>query len=404
MFANFEKAFFKKNELDKKIPNEILNSLSENLPEGFIYTNIGNGAAGISPLSGEVKLQGLNVVLPTDLPGNFKPQNAKELMEFMYRTQRQMKMQLEENNYIRINGTSFKIDEFINFPLTDELLTQSEFYMVPQPFQPPFEIILEGNGIFKNITIQRQPYEDLHRSLFKSIGKNAFDISYIIDEESHHLQFNFKLNIENAKNAEEVYEALNLYISCISGGIKLNGEVLPNPSRIETEEESILQIIKFWEKVLDLQDYLKVEFIPETQTEHEDVILVEELHKSLIEKKPFRNNININELTVNGVHGTNINDLIGVEGLSFQFIQKTSLTLLGIDLELYSIVGFFDFKVCSIEPINKEKFNFKLKIEPINGKKIYQSILHFSSEEEASEYRVSSKDISELQNAKQIVY
>lgn len=207
--------------MDKKIPEEILNSLSEKLPDGFVYTNVGQEAVGITPQSSEMQLQGLSVELPDDLPGNFKPSTINELTEFMYRTQSKIKLKPDQDNCITINGTRFKMDEFIDFPLQDIKLGEFEISMVPQPFQPPFEIILEDNGIAKKFSIQRQPYADMSKSLFKTIDNNALEISYIIDEIEYNLQLNFKLNVERARSIKEVIEVFKLYLSCIKGDVKL---------------------------------------------------------------------------------------------------------------------------------------------------------------------------------------
>ncbi|KMY50084.1 abortive infection system toxin AbiGii family protein [Peribacillus loiseleuriae] len=404
MFADFEKAFFKKNEIDKNIPEEILKALSEKLPEGFAYTNIGNGAAGITTEgTSKVQIKG-QIKLPDDLdlPGNFKPSTMKELMEFIYRTQHRLKLKRDENNAITINGESFSIDEFISFPFEDMKVSNSmELTVIPTPFQPPFEVSIEGNGIVKKLSIQRQPYPDMNKSLFKSINNNSFKISYFLYETENKLQFKFDLNIDNANSVEESIEALKLYESCIKGEFKLHGERFSMPDVVESEKESISATIAFWEKALKLEQISNVKFTPKSQILVEEVVIIEELYRSLIEKKPFKEYIQLTDLTINGFEGTDINNFLEIEGLSFQFTDRSSVSALGVELELDSVKGFFDFKVTDTEPVKEDKTKIKLIVEPIQGKKIYQSTIYFCNEEELLNYR-NNFDLTTWQNAELI--
>ncbi|MFJ9960537.1 abortive infection system toxin AbiGii family protein, partial [Streptomyces avermitilis] len=110
MFTNFEKAFFKQNEIDQKIPAEVMQSLNEKLPEGFVYTDLGEGAAGLLPnTGGDFQLSGFSVQLPADLPDDLKPSTFFELIEYMYRTQTKIKL-ISKNNIIKINNKEFDID------------------------------------------------------------------------------------------------------------------------------------------------------------------------------------------------------------------------------------------------------------------------------------------------------
>ncbi|TYS51171.1 abortive infection system toxin AbiGii family protein [Bacillus infantis] len=396
MFANFEKAFFPKKESGKKIPEEVLKSLSEKLPEGYVYTSISDNAVGITPLNSPISIQGFSVQLPEGLPEQFKPSSWNELSEFIYRTQRKVKLILDEDNCIKINGNRFEVDEVIDFPFSDSKYKGADLFMVPQPFQPPFTILIKGNDVIKTLTIQRQPYPDMHKSLFKSIDNSSFELSYIVYEEEEKINFNFKTNIEKAKTIQEVIDSLNLYNSFIKGTIIINNIELPRPNEVELEDESIIETINFWEKVQVLNNLLDVEFLPEPQTEFEDVKLIEELYRSLYGKLPFKEDVNINNLTLNGYQGDTINDLINKYDLSFQFIRTSNVKLLGAEFELYSVVAFFDFIVKDVEIISDNDAN--LIIQPLEGKNIFQSTKHFYSLEEAKKY-IEQNNISELHDA-----
>ncbi|MDY0943643.1 abortive infection system toxin AbiGii family protein [Priestia megaterium] len=402
MFTDFEKAFFQKNEKDVRIPKEIVKSLSETLPEGFTYTNIGNGAIGVVPLGTEAELSGLELELPDDLPGNFKPSTYQELKEFMYRIQRPIKIKLKDDSVI-LNGTTIKLDKLIQRPLEPVDPSGYEISLVPQPFQPPFEIKLQGNGITKKLFVQRQPYAHMHKSLFKSINNSNFEISYIIDETNELLTFNFKYNLENIDNIEEGIAILELYQSCIEGGIKLNNLRLPEAPATSIEKETIPETINFWKKVLTLQEHLGVQFIPEFKTKREDVILVEEIYRSLIETRPFKKYLNINDLTLTGPQGMDLKELVGREELSIQFHEYLEVSLFGVKLNLISVVAFFDFMVKGIKSIKDDVPKHILITESIKGKRTYQVARHFRDKETASSYmEYIQKNIKEFEDAEEL--
>ncbi|TDB49543.1 abortive infection system toxin AbiGii family protein [Bacillus sp. CBEL-1] len=407
MFADFEKAFFQKNEKDVRIPKEIVKSLSETLPEGFTYTNIGNGAIGVVPLGTEAELSGLRVELPDDLPGNFKPSTMEELEEFMYRVQHPIKMKLVEDNSLVLNGTSFNLEDFIKFPFktvdNEKKVREYELSLVPRPFQSPFEVKVQGNGVTKLLHFQRQPYADMHKSLFKSINNDNFEISYIIDEKNSKLTFNVKYSLENVDSIEEGIAILELYQSCIEGGIKLNDLRLPEAPATSIEKESILETINFWKKVLTLQEHLGVQFIPEFKTKREDVILVEEIYRSLIATRPFKKYLNINDLTLTGPQGMDLKELIGREELSIQFHEYLDVGLFGVKLNLVSVVAFFDFMVKGVKSIKDDVPKHILITEPIKGKRTYQVARHFCDKETASSYmEYIQKNIKEFEDAEEL--
>ncbi|WP_288586021.1 MULTISPECIES: abortive infection system toxin AbiGii family protein [Lysinibacillus] len=396
MFADFNKAFFKDNEKETKIPKEVLITLSENLPDGFEYTELEDGLVGIVPQKTDIEIGGIKFNLKDKVFKEFTPANSDEAKEFLYRTQRKYEINLTDEDSITINGTSFVIGEIIEKPFKEITKKTHKLSIKPQPFRPPFEVYLEGNGVKKNFLVERQPYADMNKSLFKSNNDENFEISYLLDEKELQLQFNFRLNIDNAIDVWEAIEGLKLYHSCITGNIKLNGEEISNIKTNHSDEITVIETIKFWEKVLNIQDVLNVKFSPKSKLEMEDVEIIEQLYRTLIEKKPFKEFIKINEMTFKGIKEMNIEDLLELEGLSFSFQQTSELEVLGAKIELFSLVSIFDFRVENFKPLREDEQSYILFLEPIEGKKIYQSTIHFRTKSDSDNYKM---DVNVLQNA-----
>ncbi|MGX5524027.1 abortive infection system toxin AbiGii family protein [Bacillus toyonensis] len=402
MFANFNKALLNNNQKDTKIPKEVLGSLNESLPNGFVYVEIenGDGVVGLTSNSSGMEFGGLSFDLNKDVFAEFKPSNVKEVLEFLYRTQRTYTISKDADEYITINGIQFKIDEIIKHPFKESEKGKYDITLNPQPFPEPFKLNFEGKGVKKDITFKRQPFADMQKVLLKNIDNETFNISCVVDERDKHLKFNFSLNLENTKTVEETVEALKLYYAFVSGDIKLNGAELNKYTVKEAEKTSVLETIKFWEKVMELQEKLKVTFPPKSQLEIEDIVLIEELYRTLIEGKPFKKYINISELTLTGTD--DLGHLLGQKGLSMSFHHHDNVKVFGVNLDLYSIICYFDFKVTDIKSSEIDKdgvSKYILLVEPLEGRKTYQSSIHFSTEQELKDYEVNN---TELQDAEEI--
>lgn len=407
MFANFEKAFFKKNEMDDKIPAEVLKSLGEKrkLPDGLMYANVGNGACAVIANTETMNLKGLNVEIPDDLPENFQPTNLHELMEFMYRTQRRLKIKTNKEKLLSLNGQQIHIEDLIQFPLKETNLAEFEFFLDPAPFQPPFTITLEGNGVVKHFSIERQPYADMNKTLFKSINNPAFEISYILDERDLRLNFTFKYNIEHAKDSTEVIDILKLYEACAKQDFTLQGHPFPPSSANEAESKSIIRIINFWEKIRTLEGVLQVNFIPSSNPEREDVFYIEKLYRSLVEKKPFKEYVNITDFTLDVFPEFNGDELLKEDGMTIQFSNREHVRVLGVELDLYNIKGYFDFRITHMTPLNSEKSKYQLFVEPLKEKRMFQSTFIFRTEAEMKNYMdniTTASDIIALQDAEEL--
>ncbi|PHD96624.1 abortive infection system toxin AbiGii family protein [Bacillus toyonensis] len=403
MFANFNKAILNNNQKDTKIPKEVLGSLNDSLPNDLVYVEVedGKGVVGLTSNSSAMEFGGLSFDLNNDVFAEFKPSNVNEVLEFLYRTQRKYTISKDANEYITINGIKFKIDEVIKDPFKEKEIGKYDITIYPQPFPEPFKLSFEGKGVKKDITFKRQPFADMHKILLKNIDNETFNISCVLDERDKHLKFNFSLNLENTKTVEETIEALNLYYAFVSGDIKLNGAELNKYTIKQAEKTSVLETIKFWEKVLEIQGKLRVTFIPKSQLEIEDIVLIERLYRTLIEEKPYKEYINISELTLTGTDG--VGDLLGHSGLSMSFHHHDNVKVFGVDLDLYSIISYFDFKVTDIKSSEIDKDGVSkciLLVEPAEGRRTYQSSIHFSTEQELKDYEVNS---TELQYAEEVI-
>lgn len=391
MFSDFKKAF-QVDESSTKIPDAVIDALSDSLPEGFKYTRIDKEVVGIITTSEKMQMK-VNLNYPYD----FKPKSTEELMEYLYRTQQELSV---PTNSIEINGHIFTPEQLINFPLSETKVSNEDFNLIikPYPFPEPFPIFFElkcEESIKKIFQIKRQPYAHMGKCLFNSIDKGPLKLSYIIDEKNHSLNLTLNLNIENAYSAKEAAEAYKIYKGFIKGNIRFNGADLNAVPSKNEELESIEEVIKLWEKVDLIGEKLKIAFKPNENLSQNDVLWIERLYKSFIEEEPYKEYIKIDNMT-SEIIDINKEEILSSKGIAFQFTNNEEIQLLGKDITLYNLVAMFDLRV--IEIMEKEGKKYEFKIEPTTNNGIYRSVKHFIDENEINKYK-PSEVLHNFQNA-----
>lgn len=391
MFSNFKKAF-KVDESNTKIPDAVIEALSDRLPSGFEYTQIDKETIGVVTTSEQ-----MNMKVRLKYPNDFEPKSSMELMEYLYRTQQELTV---PTNTIEINGHSFTPTELFTFPLTETEVSNEDFKLVvkPSPFPDPFPIYVEleddeVNG--KYFQIKRQPYADMGKSQFKSIDNGPLNLSYIIDEKNRSLNLTLNLNIDKSNSPKEAVEAYKIYDGFIQGKIRFNGAVLNAVPNKNEDLDSIKEVIKLWEKVDLIGRKLNLAFKLNDNLSQNDVLWIEKLYKSFIEEKPYKEYIKIDNLTTEIVD-IDKKEIMSSKGLALQFTNKEDIKLLGKNITLYNLVALFDLKV--IEIIEKDGLKYEFKIEPTTKDGTYRSIKHFINEKELTGYN-PSEVLQEFQNA-----
>lgn len=395
MFANFEEAFFDKTKIS--IPKEITKYLSKSIPDGFKYESAGLNACVIKPTSPEFNIE-MQLDLSEDLIRKFNLSDLNKVMEFMYRTQRRLKVIPDKQGCIKINNEKININDLVKFPL-DSRNTRGELYIYPEKFPPAFKVQIEGEGIVKSIFIKRQPYEDMHKIYFKNVKDETFQISYLLDEKTMKIRFGFKLNIENLNSVKEILESLKIYRAYLNGNMKFGNIKLPNP---QSENKIIDNTIEFWNKICNLEKKLNVNFLIEFPLKDEDIYYIKQLYMSFIEKKPYKQYVTMSKVRIKAVSPSSVNYEKGKSDFTLLFIRNIVIKVWGKTINVFSSGALFDFKISDVIEVNKDNLEYNLVLEDAPDKEMYQSIRYFMNEEYAGNYVKDTKNIEELKNAKYI--
>jgi len=396
MFIDFNKVFLNKSNSDH-VPKEVIDALTNQLPEGFEYGLLDNRALALTPLSEHKEIGGLKMDFNDPIFGDFVPKDTAEALEYLYRTQNPLTLNLADNKGIYINNHFFKMSDVIKFPL-EEITTRNHTVSIkPQPFKPPFELKLETPNVTELFLVQRVPYADMNKLKFESINDGSFKISYIIDEKQEKFKFNFKIQFDKVVSSMDMLNALKLYYACLTGDFKLHGHKIKYKNYNEEEANSVLQNIELWKKILSIEEKLDVKFIPNIGLDIDDEIIIAKIYRSLIENKPFKEFVTINDFTMGKVEDPNtLEDILGKDGISFSLTNEVEINLLGVNIRLFKLTYLFNLIVTDYE-VSEDKF--KLLTEAPKDEKTYQAIKFYLNE---SDIQIFQKEMDEFLNSDEI--
>lgn len=234
------------------------------------------------------------------------------------------------------------------------------------------------------------------------------DINIMPDKKCN---FHFVIDMENARSVAEMLQLLNLYKGFLKRKIKINGvdlfgDILKGEVEFEIDDNlevaDIDDVIKYWNRVHELEQKLQVEFLLKMPLSSEDTKTLEELCKSFVDDIPFKiNDINSFEFVTND--DSNMKKQEGKIN-TFSFILQSAMkNFLNIDLSyMYCIIYMRQIKISKVR-VEKKLDNDSKKVKIYLGKGEADSFFamkHFMSKESAQNYLLNH--INEFQQAKSL--
>lgn len=201
-----------------------------------------------------------------------------------------------------------------------------------------------------------------------------------------------QISTDNVKDIVETVFIYNAY--CDGKGLLMGNPVGGGKDKVE-DKKFDENSARFWEKVLEIEEKLNLNFIPpKDDIEFETICMVEQLYQNLICKKPIKKRDIATSITsdMNMREGINLDDLIGKQ-IFFQYNATTTFELFEMQFSLPSIVGIFNSIFESYEILdNKTKVILGTKDK---GQKPFTAILCFASDSDMNEYVKENPDCYE---------
>ena len=195
--------------------------------------------------------------------------------------------------------------------------------------------------------------------------------------------------------SKDIVETVFIYNAyCDGKGLLMGNPVGGGKDKVE-DKKFDENSARFWEKVLEIEEKLNLNFIPpKDDIEFETICMVEQLYQNLICKKPIKKRDIATSITsdMNMREGINLDDLIGKQ-IFFQYNATTTFELFEMQFSLPSIVGIFNSIFESYEILdNKTKVILGTKDK---GQKPFTAILCFASDSDMNEYVKENPDCYE---------
>lgn len=404
MFSNFKNAFIRRPQFTIKTPDAVLDMISKGLPAGMRYVHDHDGLCRLE-CEGEFNIVPNKLNLPEDARSIFeKKENVtmEDILAYAYNSQKRIELLPDDEGYYIVNGEKIKKSEFVAAPLKEIEFTEGNIYIVPPSFPKPFPLKLSGNGYSLDVMVQRQPINSMDEIKFASVGDSLMTISYTLNLTNDTVQFNISTNESN--RAKDILVSKEIFNAAVLGNGMINGSPIPfiqeNQDKVVAEET-----LAFWHKVVELEETLSITFNMDQEITIDDIKLIDALHRSFVEKKPFKTYLT--DLKLSGIGDFNeANEKarqtpVGKE-IMFEFTEEISAELFDVKLKLFSIACIFDCVVSEIKlPENEQTGEFCIKLIPADGKRMFSSKQYYLTKDMVEKIR-SDKHVEEYHDAEEL--
>lgn len=407
MFVDFNKAFKGKPLSETKVPDLVVQKLSESLPEGVKYISGENGTVQMVSKSNSISIGGFNVNIPEDFKSVLK-ENAKQsdLLQLSYNAQRPLEMVLSNPGYIKVNGEEMPFEN-IHYNLFHKTkLVDNKLMAYPAKFPKPLEITVStGDGKYsRKLNLSRKPLLSLTDIRFQSDEDQPFRMEFISSTENKLTSsVTIRMELKNCKSIRDMVESIFIYNDFVDGKAKLDGHTFEyDTSKIEVKKYDLTSA-EFWEKVLQIEEYLGVHFTPPDGDVKYDVMCdVELLYRNLICNTPIRLNQTLTSVTGKYQHfGDEVIEKAKEGQFYFQYQAQYTFNLFGQKISLLAVCGLFNTAIEDMVTLEDGKLKMNLK-NATPDKTAYTGIICFKEQDDLDKFLsdVGDNAASVLENAK----
>lgn len=404
MFANFKDTFIKKPQYSSAPPKAVMEAINKDLPEGFEYIYMQEGICRLDSSEG-FNLEAENVQLPKEAENIMMPNNPtpEQIEQYLYNSQTVATIFPDKEGCFKINGKKIKARDIIKAPLKDFKFGEDiRLIMKPRPFPQPFEIVFSGNGYDKTMHIHRLPNNSLNIQHFESIDEYPLSVVYYVNTEKKEFTITFTLSAKNAKSVQDILSAYGIYNAFMDGKGKIDNEILLRETAL-SEKRISQQTIDFWRKLYELENIFEIKFDIKDGVTVRDSRYAEEIYRCIVQKKPYKVYKQYGKVRGKGIFQDE-NDISSRDkAIYFEFTAEKQYELLGQTISLKGVLGIFDACIEKLDFTSPSRDEFEIMLQNVDGKKMYESIMLFRTNEEVIEFRKNTDHIKIMEKADEIV-
>ena len=394
MLGNFRKIFIDKPNTNVDIPSGILESLAYNLPEGFSYTDIGNGFCKLmipngTQIKGRLRLEGAS------MENLQKCKTFNDLVSYAINIQKPIQLLPSEDGFYYLNDNPFTYEQFIKSPLKDIELENGVIQYIPPEFNHELKLPISADGKKDLVILKRVPFDSLKQLKFVSKEKTGFVISVLVSVESPTMEITVTTDFSNAGSVNNVCNSIFWFNSFAQGKVKIFDDLVnkKNEANLTPYDDDA---IAFWRQLYDIEKIFGVSFDVSNGVYDRDVINVRELYRSIVEKKPFRKDETITCLSAFDESKSidEMKEYIGKE-LFFRFLKEEKKVVMGVQLEVEGVKYIYGTKIKSFY-YEDESRKYCLELEPTSNIVPYTATQYFITKNELDIFLKNENSYNEL--------
>lgn len=386
---NFRDTFQKKPDQGIELPNEYLDYLSQNAPNGTKYITNGNGIVMLTPTGTELNIGGFSFK-PTeeqkkDLGSNY---SFQDVLAYMYNSQQAIEIEPQKSDVIVINDKEVDINDIV-FSATPLLrIDRGTAKMIPDPFPEPFNLTLSSDKASRTVSLVRKPNRSIHDEVYESTDDGPLSVRYKCNSVTNKLSMTISFKYSKAKCVKDVIECIELVNDWRSGKAQINGFSFPYRVEEKTGTEPEEQQLLFWKKMLSIENVLGILFaLPTKEPGIEAILDIETLYQGLIEEKPTISRTKIDSFTNEDTGADSFpgNTIPAGEEFVLEMSCTYETNLFGQNISLPAIVMVFNAAIEKTERKGKMRTTFLTDFG--NDKKRYTSMMPFKDIESLQKYQ-----------------
>lgn len=273
---------------------------------------------------------------------------------------------------MRVSGFSFPLNE-------DEEITN--VHIGPAYDLTEYPIIING----KQKTIKFKRHRTKNTVYLETLNDSVFEIKQKFHLDTEKVNISYNIHYDRAESILDIVDAYRIVQTYLRSLLKIKIEDTNDNNQATQIFDRLRYSSAFWERVLELQDELGIEFIPSTIPDmtDEDQKELDELYLLLCEKKTLRVNQKINPSHVSFNSQPDRREKLTVgSGLGLTFLSHNTYKLLGKEITTYTLNLIFD---AIVKEIYDDGDTTKVVYGGTDSRPMYISFRGFKTLEEAEE-------------------
>lgn len=383
------------------IPEELIKVFNKDLPDDLQYKSYGDGIL-IVDLNNTKNTISFRRADNLSFFNKYEKyiKSGEDVLKIAYLTQTKLKI---SDNKVEYKGTEIEKKKQVRSIYNEDNVNVESGYLV-FPSLPKISLEISDETDDENkltVILQMQKCDNIKKIVYTNADqKSAIHFTVIKNSEyssENASIFNLTATIvnTNAKSFSELIKAYKIYKALINDHFKINGVKIQysrcvkdenNVDIIDADKEEIDISLKIFNKIHDLEEELGKSFDPSENINENDLQTIRNLHTCLVEKKAYKLNKRLNEVTFNKEDNEELTSNVK-EGYLYDFCVKGNieLTLLGQDIE-----------ACYLDIYRKVKVKNEINLSDGMTKVIFESEI---TDNEFSNARMIYKDESEALEA-----